>query len=117
MLTQGKSNLPIQSAEEYIIQMMSSLRNPGGSPQDLPGANRTAGLVMSVKRSLANCRWELLQEAFTTLGKLLEIEPEMLSLQSHHGQVHGPGHGPGQGQMQQNPERSQNPPVPQPQER
>lgn len=81
MLSQGKSNLPILPAEEYIIHMMSSLRSAAAS-QSLPGANRTAGLVMSVRRSLANCRWELLQEAFVTLGKLLDIEPEMMVHQS-----------------------------------
>ncbi|ETN46402.1 uncharacterized protein HMPREF1541_00586 [Cyphellophora europaea CBS 101466] len=77
MLTQGKSSMPILSAEEYITHMMSSLRSAVGS-QSLPGANRTDGLVVSVRRSLANCRWELLQEAFVTLGKLLEIDTEVV---------------------------------------
>jgi hypothetical protein len=76
MLTQGKSNMPVLSAEEYITHMMSSLRGTAtvSSCTNLPGANRTAGLVGSVQRSLANCRWELLQEAHVTLGRLLEVE-------------------------------------------
>jgi hypothetical protein len=78
VLTQGKSAQPILPAEEYIIHMMNNLRSSNNGSQVVSGSNRTDGLVMAVRRSLVNCRWELLQEAFTTLGKLLEVTPDMV---------------------------------------
>jgi hypothetical protein len=65
-------------AEEYIIHMMNNLRSSNNSSPVVSGSNRTDGLVMAVRRSLVNCRWELLQEAFVTLEKLLKITPEMV---------------------------------------
>lgn len=53
-------------------------QNSIGSMGRIPSANRNGGLVMAVQRSLAGCRWELLQEAYVTLGKVLDIDPEMI---------------------------------------
>jgi len=55
-------------AEEYLMQMLNGLM--GGDGQ-IPIANRTSGLIDAVRKSLADCRWELLQEAYTTLGNLV----------------------------------------------
>ncbi|EXJ83486.1 hypothetical protein A1O1_07109 [Capronia coronata CBS 617.96] len=69
ILTEGKSADRI-SAEEYLVHMLSGLMDQHGR---LKGTNRTLGLLSVVKESLSNCRWELLQEACTTLGKLTDV--------------------------------------------
>lgn len=70
VLTQGNSGGFFMSAEEYLVQMLNSLM--GGDGQ-VPIANRTSGLIDAVRKSLVDCRWELLQEAYTTLGSLIDV--------------------------------------------
>ncbi|KIX01106.1 uncharacterized protein Z518_10172 [Rhinocladiella mackenziei CBS 650.93] len=69
ILTEGKSSERI-SAEEYLVHMLSSLMDQHGP---LKGTNRTLGLLGVVQESLSECRWELLREACTTLGKLIDL--------------------------------------------
>jgi hypothetical protein len=69
ILTEGKSAEMI-SAEDYLVHMLSGLMD---HHSQLKGTNRTLGLLTVVKESLSACRWELLQEACTTLGKLIEL--------------------------------------------
>ncbi|KAK5229299.1 hypothetical protein LTR47_007901 [Exophiala xenobiotica] len=69
ILTEGKSAEMI-SAEDYLVHMLSGLMD---HHSQLKGTNRTLGLLTVVKESLSDCRWELLQEACTTLGKLIEL--------------------------------------------
>ena len=78
ILTLGKSNDPHLAAEEYIIHTMNALRT-GTTTHPLASANRNGGLVIAVQRSLAGCRWELLQEGYDTLGKLMEIDPQVVA--------------------------------------
>ncbi|KIV80653.1 hypothetical protein PV11_08139 [Exophiala sideris] len=69
ILTEGKSAEKI-TAEDYLVHMLSGLMD---HHTQLKGTNRTLGLISVVKESLSDCRWELLQEACTTLGKLIEL--------------------------------------------
>lgn len=69
ILTEGKSAERV-SAEDYLVHMLSGLMD---HHHQLKGTNRTLGLLTVVKESLSDCRWELLQEACTTLGKLIEV--------------------------------------------
>ncbi|KIW10640.1 hypothetical protein PV08_11604 [Exophiala spinifera] len=69
ILTEGKSSERV-SAEDYLVHMLSGLMD---HHHRLKGTNRTLGLLTVVKESLSDCRWELLQEACTTLGKLIEV--------------------------------------------
>jgi hypothetical protein len=39
----------------------------------LAGASQTRDLILFVRESLENCRWELLQEAYVVLGKLIGV--------------------------------------------
>lgn len=71
ILTEGKSVEKI-SAEDYLVHMLSGLMD---HHTQLKGTNRTLGLISVVKDSLSDCRWELLQEACTTLGKLIDPSP------------------------------------------
>lgn len=41
----------------------------------LEGANQTRDLILFVREGLVGCRWELLQEAYDTLGRLVGIGP------------------------------------------
>jgi len=68
MITEGRSAEPQLGAEEYLVQMLSGLM--GGTGR-VKGANRTSGLLSSVRAALEGCRWELLQEARTTLEKMI----------------------------------------------
>lgn len=57
-------------AEEYLVRMLMMLKY---EPNDIPKvANQTKGLLHSVMECLEGCRWELLQEAYVTLAKLIE---------------------------------------------
>lgn len=71
VLKQGNSRPPYLPAEEYLVQMLNGLM--GGDGQ-IPVASRTSGLIDIVRKSLVDCRWELLQEAHTTLGNLLKAD-------------------------------------------
>ncbi|KAI1610456.1 fungal-specific transcription factor domain-containing protein [Exophiala viscosa] len=68
ILTEGKPAEKI-TAEDYLVHMLSGLMD---HHTQLKGTNKTLGLISVVKDSLSDCRWELLQEACTTLGKLIE---------------------------------------------
>ncbi|KAK2741785.1 zf-C2H2 Zinc finger, C2H2 type [Myotisia sp. PD_48] len=59
------------AAEEYLVRMLMLLK--ANTQEPLEGANQTQGLILSVRESLEGCRWELLQEAYTTLGRLVGI--------------------------------------------
>ena len=63
---------PFLQAEEYLAQMLNGLMSSEGV---LPMAHRTHGLIDTVRKSLVDCRWELLQEAHVTLGRLIDVEP------------------------------------------
>lgn len=63
---------PAMGAEEYLVRMRTAL----ASNEDLKpikGANRSRNLLLTVRESFRDCRWELLQEAYTTLGRLVDI--------------------------------------------
>lgn len=72
ILTQGSSHGSFLPAEEYLIHMLNGLLVGDGQ---VVIANRTSGLIGAVRKSLRNCRWELLQEAYTTLGNLIDPAP------------------------------------------
>ena len=56
-------------AEEYLVRMLMLLR----SDQDITiVSQQTCGLLEAVRESLEGCRWELLQEAYETLGRLID---------------------------------------------
>lgn len=57
------------SAEEYLSHMLNGLMGDGDLSQ-LPGTNRTSGLVTAVRLALEGCRWELLEEARETLQRI-----------------------------------------------
>ncbi|KAK2785268.1 zf-C2H2 Zinc finger, C2H2 type [Emmonsiellopsis sp. PD_33] len=65
----GGVDITTLSAEDYLIRMRMVLQSPT-VPEMLEGANETRGLLLSVRECLEGCRWELLQEAYATLGKL-----------------------------------------------
>ncbi|KEF61513.1 uncharacterized protein A1O9_03080 [Exophiala aquamarina CBS 119918] len=70
VLSSGTSQAPFLSAEEYLIHMLNGLLVGDGQ---IALANRTSGLIDTVRNSLRDCRWELLQEAHVTLGNLVDI--------------------------------------------
>jgi hypothetical protein len=57
------------SAEEYLVRMLMLLRHDS-SDIDIV-AQETSELLQAVRESLEGCRWELLQEAYDTLGRLI----------------------------------------------
>ena len=58
------------SAEEYLVRMLMLLRSES---EDIGSvAQQTGELLQAVRESLEGCRWELLQEAYETLGKLID---------------------------------------------
>jgi len=63
----------VMGAEEYLVRMLTSLT--GGDESPIVGANRTTGLIQTVRNCLEGCRWELLEEAYVTLGRLIGISP------------------------------------------
>ncbi|GAD98421.1 krueppel c2h2-type zinc finger protein, putative [Paecilomyces variotii No. 5] len=65
-----QKNQPPCSAEEYLVHMIMLLRD---NSEDISKvACQTRELLRAVQISLEGCRWELLQEAHETLGKLIE---------------------------------------------
>jgi hypothetical protein len=58
------------SAEEYLVRMLMLLRNE--SDQVDVVAQETNELLLAVRECLEGCRWELLQEAWETLGRLIK---------------------------------------------
>ncbi|KIW64828.1 hypothetical protein PV04_07134, partial [Phialophora macrospora] len=72
ILTSGSSQAAFLPAEEYLIHMLNGLLVGDGQ---VAIANRTSGLIDSVRKSLQHCRWELLQEAHATLGNLIDFGP------------------------------------------
>lgn len=72
VLTVGTTLAPALSAEEYLVHMLNGLLVGDGQ---VAIANRTSGLIDTVRKSLRGCRWELLQEAHITLGNLIDTKP------------------------------------------
>ncbi|PGG97748.1 hypothetical protein AJ79_09100 [Helicocarpus griseus UAMH5409] len=66
----GVDQMGTLGAEEYLDRMLMLLKNTNGLEM-LEGASQTLGLILRVRESLEGCRWELLQEAYGTLGKLI----------------------------------------------
>jgi hypothetical protein len=62
--------------------MMNALRS-GTTAHPMASANRNGGLMTAVQRALTGCRWELLQEAYVTLGKLIAIDPQVVARATH----------------------------------
>ena len=61
---------PSCSAEEYLVRMLMLLRSES---EDIGSvAQQTGELLQAVRESLEGCRWELLQEAYETLGRLID---------------------------------------------
>lgn len=58
------------TAEEYLVRMLMLLRTD--SEEMCSVASQTGELLQAVRDSLEGCRWELLQEAYETLGRLLD---------------------------------------------
>lgn len=58
------------TAEEYLVRMLMLLRNDSEEIGSV--AQQTTELLQAVRESLEGCRWELLQEAHKTLGKLVD---------------------------------------------
>ncbi|KAJ5730685.1 Krueppel c2h2-type zinc finger protein [Penicillium malachiteum] len=57
------------TAEEYLVRMLMLIRNE----EDIGIASQqTSELLSAVRDSLIGCRWELLQEAYGTLGRLID---------------------------------------------
>ncbi|KAL2872302.1 C2H2 finger domain transcription factor [Aspergillus lucknowensis] len=71
------------TAEKYLAHMLNGLMGDGdgnmGNDQ-LKGSNRTTGLVVAVRDALEGCRWELLEEARETLGRLSEQTDVLISM-------------------------------------
>ncbi|OKL63017.1 hypothetical protein UA08_02043 [Talaromyces atroroseus] len=61
------------SAEEYLVRMLMLLRHDSAEIDIV--AQETSELLQAVRESLEGCRWELLQEAYDTLGRLVSNEP------------------------------------------
>ena len=59
----------ILGAEEYVVQVMSSLQNGNST---IMGVNKTKGLLLAMREALEGARWALLQEAYVTLGTLID---------------------------------------------
>ena len=57
------------SAEEYLVRMLMLLRHDSADLDVV--AQETAELLQAVRESLEGCRWELLREAYDTLGRLI----------------------------------------------
>lgn len=57
------------SAEEYLVRMLILLRHDSADIDVV--AQQTSELLQAVRESLEGCSWELLQEAYDTLGKLI----------------------------------------------
>lgn len=70
VMTEGLPSGNKFGAEEYLVHMLSGLR---GDPDELGGKNQTSGLLSTVREALSDCRWELLQEAHATLGRLIDM--------------------------------------------
>lgn len=60
---------PSCSAEEYLVRMLMLLRSDSEEIETV--AQQTDGILQAVRESLEGCRWELLQEGYETLGKLI----------------------------------------------
>jgi len=58
-------------AEEYLVRMLMLLRHD--SENIVHVSQQTRELLKTVRECLEGCRWELLQEAYDTLGRLIEI--------------------------------------------
>lgn len=58
------------TAEEYLVQMLMLIHND----EDISDVSQQTGeLLLAVRDCLDGCRWELLQEAHVTLGRLANI--------------------------------------------
>ncbi|KAJ5814499.1 Krueppel c2h2-type zinc finger protein [Penicillium riverlandense] len=58
-------------AEEYLVRMLMLLRHD--SENIVHVSQQTRELLKTVRECLEGCRWELLHEAYDTLGKLIEM--------------------------------------------
>lgn len=67
---EGYQRRPSCSAEEYLVRMVMLLRSDSADIGRV--AQQTGELLQAVRDSLEGCRWELLQEAYETLGKLVD---------------------------------------------
>lgn len=63
-------NTFMMGAEEYLVKMLASL---GPDRYGFTDIGCTGGLIDTVRNSLTGCRWELLEEAHATLGRLIGI--------------------------------------------
>jgi hypothetical protein len=70
VMTEGLATTSRLGAEEYLVHMLSGLM---GDPNELNDKNQTCGLLSTVRESLVGCRWQLLQEAHATLGRLIDM--------------------------------------------
>ena len=70
IVTEGKYTGRVPGAEEYLVHLLTGLM---GDLVQLKGTNKNAGLLSAVRDSLSDCRWELLQEAYSTLNRLIEL--------------------------------------------
>lgn len=66
------NSTPAMGAEEYLVHMRTAL-TANGDLKPTEGANRTRTLIVTVRESFRDCRWELLQETYSTLGRLVGI--------------------------------------------
>ncbi|KAJ6157939.1 Krueppel c2h2-type zinc finger protein [Penicillium chermesinum] len=58
------------NAEEYLVRMLMLIRNE----EDVSVVSQQTGeLLLAVRDCFVGCRWELLQEAYVTLGRLVDI--------------------------------------------
>jgi hypothetical protein len=70
VMTEGMPATNKFGAEEYLVHMLSGLL---GDPREIEDKNQTSGLLIAVRKALANCRWQLLQEAQSTLDRLINM--------------------------------------------
>jgi hypothetical protein len=61
------------SADDRYTYDDKQVVGPRSDDELLAGASQTRDLILFVRESLANCRWELLQEAYVVLGKLIGV--------------------------------------------
>jgi Fungal specific transcription factor domain len=69
---QGQEERISCSAEEYLVRMLMLLRHDSADIDLI--AQETSELLQAVRESFEGCRWELLQEAYDTLGRLIGNE-------------------------------------------
>ncbi|KAI8623586.1 hypothetical protein F5Y19DRAFT_481501 [Xylariaceae sp. FL1651] len=78
----GASNLAIGVRAQHESIQFTLVGD--GDLARLPSMNKTAGLITTVRITLENCRWELLEEAKDALSRISIQEAILLSMMTSH---------------------------------